>query len=317
MQRIASSGGQIYAFSPDLRARATVQPGETFEVECQDSCGGQIRTEADLLPKVDLDHVNGATGPIEVAGARPGDALRVSILSLKVGPVGYVGIEPKLGVLGDRVPEAKTRILPIRNGLARFSEDLRLPIAPHIGTIGVATAGESFSTFFPGDHGGNLDTREIRAGNTLYLPVFQPGAQLALGDIHALMADGEVCVTGIEIGGVVRVRVDVVPGMGLKRPLVETRDAWVPLASAPDLDEAARLATSDAVDLLARGRGMSWEDAYMLASLTCDLRISQDVDPCRTCKMILPKRLLPRIPGLPAPAPRRPRARSAKTRGRR
>ncbi len=317
MQRIAFSGGQIYAFSPDLRPRATVRPGETFEVECQDSCGGQIQTEADLLPKVDLDHVNGATGPIEVAGARPGDALRVSILNLKVGSVGYVGIEPKLGVLGDRVPEAKTRILPIRNGLARFSKELRLPIAPHIGTIGVATAGETFSTFYPGDHGGNLDTREIRAGNALYLPVFQPGAQLALGDIHALMADGEVCVTGIEIGGVVRMRADVIPGIGLKRPIVETREAWIPLASAPDLDEAARLATADAVDLLAHGRGMGWEDAYMLASLTCDLRISQDVDPYRTCKLIIPKRLLSTLPGLPAPVRRRARARPSKLRRRR
>lgn len=317
MQRISFSDGQTFSFAPDLRGRATVQPGETFGVECQDSCGGQIRTEADLLSKIDLDHVNGATGPIEVAGARPGDALRVSILRLSVGKVGYVGLEPKLGVLGDRVAEAKTRILPIRNGIARFSDDLRLPIAPHIGTIGVATAGETFSTFYPGDHGGNLDTREIRAGSTLYLPVFQPGAMLALGDIHALMADGEVCVTGIEIGGVVRLRVGILPGLALKRPLVETRDAWITLASAPDLDEAARLATADAVDLLSRGRGMGWEDAYMLASLVCDLRISQDVDPYRTCKMIVPKRYLPRIPGLPAPRPSRRRTRAPKSAKRR
>lgn len=317
MRRIRFADGQIYAFGPDLRARATVRPGATFEVECQDSCGGQIRSEMDTLSKIDLDHVNGATGPIEIAGARPGDALKIDLLSLRVGDVGYVGIEPKLGVLGDRVAEARTRILPIRNGVAHFSEDLRLPIAPHIGTIGVATAGETFSTFYPADHGGNLDTREIRAGNTLYLPVFQAGAMLALGDIHALMADGEVCVTGIEIGGVVRMRVDLLSGLGLKRPVVETRDAWVVLASAPDLDEAARIATADAVDLLARGRGMGWEDAYMLASLVCDLRISQDVDPNRTCKVVVPKRYLATLPGMPAPRPRRQRVRSPKTRKRR
>ncbi len=299
MQRITFADGQIFSFAPDLRARATVRPGETFEVECQDALGGQIRTDADVLTKVDLDHVNGATGPIGISGARPGDSLRVSILGLNVGPVGFVGIEPKLGVLGHRVAAPKTRILPIRNGLARFSDDVRLPIAPHIGTIGVATAGETLSTFYPGDHGGNLDTREIRAGSALYLPVFQPGAMLALGDLHALMADGEVCVTGIEIGGTARLRVDVVEGLRLKRPVVETRDAWYVLASAADLDEAARLATADAVDLLARGRGMAWEDAYMLASLVADLRISQDVDPHRTCKVVLPKRVLPRLPGMP------------------
>ncbi len=312
MQRITYRDGQVYAFAPDLRPKATVQPGEAFEVECQDSCGGQIRTEADLLSKIDLDHVNGATGPIEIAGAAPGDVLRISILGLKVGRRGYVGIEPRLGVLGDDVGEAKTRIVPIRNGIARFSDDLRLPISPHIGTIGVATAGERLSTFYPGDHGGNLDTREIRAGNTLYLPVFQAGAMLALGDIHALMADGEVCVTGIETDGVARLRVELVKGLSLRRPVVETRDAWCVLASAPDLDEAARLATSDGVGLLARGRGMDWEDAYMLASLVADLRISQDVDPNRTCKLIVPKRYLPRLPGMARtrPGPRKARRRT-------
>ncbi len=298
MNRVRVSDGQIFAFAPNLQAVAAFGPGEVFEVECQDSCGGQIRSEADLLSKIDLDHVNGATGPIEILGARPGDTLKIEILDLKVDTEGYVGIEPKLGVLGDRVMEAKTRILPIRGGFARFSKDLRLPVAPHIGTIGVATAGQTFSTFYPGEHGGNLDTREIRAGATLYLPVFQLGGLLAVGDIHALMADGEVCVTGIEIGGTVRLRADVVPELGLKRPLVETRDAWIALASAPDLDEAARIATSDAVDLLARGRAMAWEDAYMLASLVCDLRISQDVDPYRTCKMVVPKKFLPRLPGM-------------------
>ena len=305
MQRVRVSDGQIFAFTPNLQPVAAFGPGEVFEVECQDSCGGQIRSEADLLSKIDLDHVNGATGPIEIVGARAGDTLRLDILDIKVGPEGYVGIEPELGVLGDRVTQAKTRILPIRGGFARFSADLRLPIAPHIGTIGVATAGQTFSTFYPGEHGGNLDTREIRAGSTLYLPVFQLGALLAVGDIHALMADGEVCVTGIEIGGTVRLRPDVVPELGLKRPLVETREAWLALASAPDLDEAARIATADAVDLLARGRGMAWEDAYMLASLVCDLRISQDGDPYRTCKVVVPKTYLPRLPGM-AEGPTRP-----------
>ena len=301
MNRIRVADGQIFAFAPNLQPVAAAGPGEAFQVECQDSCGGQIRTESDLLSKIDLDHVNGATGPIEIVGAKAGDTLRLRILDLKIGKVGYVGIEPQLGVLGDRVMSARTRILPIRGGFARFSHDLRLPVQPHIGTIGVATAGSTFSTFYPGDHGGNLDTREIRAGNTLYLPVFQPGAMLALGDVHALMADGEVCVTGIEIDGVATLRADLVPGVRLPRPVVETRDAWVALASAPDLDEAAKLATSDAVDLLARGRGMEWEDAYMLASLVCDLRISQDVDPYRTCKVVIPKTYLPRLPGQPEP----------------
>ena len=306
MRRVTYREGQIFAFGPDLKPIASMDPGETIDVLCQDSCGEQIHSEADLLTKIDLDHVNGATGPIEVRGARPGDALRVGIVDIRVEKEGYLGIEPKLGVLGDRVPEAKTRIVPVRNGLAIFDKDLRIPVRPHVGTIGVATAGPTLSTFYPADHGGNLDTKEIAKGNAVYLPVAQPGAQLAIGDIHALMADGEVCVTGIEIMGTVRLRADLIPQLRLNRPVVETRDAWLALGSAPTLDEAARLATADGVDLLARGRGMDWTDAYMLASIACDLRISQDVDPNRTCKLAIPKRLLPRLPGMPARARGRP-----------
>ncbi len=312
MNRVRVADGQMFAFTPNLQPVAAFGPREVFEVECQDSCGGQIRSETDLLSKIDLDRVNGATGPIEILGARPGDTLKVDVLDIRVGKEGYVGIEPKLGVLGDRVAQAKTRILPLRGGFAMFSKDLRLPIAPHIGTIGVATAGQTFSTFYPGEHGGNLDTREICAGSTLYLPVFQLGGLLAVGDLHALMADGEVCVTGIEIGGTVRLRADVVPELGLQRPVVETKAAWIALASAPDLDEAARVATADAVDLLSRGLGLPWEDAYMLASLTCDLRISQDVDPYRTCKMVIPKSILRLLPGMTEKASPQPRGRAWK-----
>ena len=130
----------------------------------------------------------------------------------------------------------------------------------------------------------------------MYLPVFQPGAQLAMGDIHALMADGEVCVTGIEIAGTIRAQVDVLRGLRMNRPLVETSDSWMALASAPTLDEAAKLATHDGVQLLARGADLPWHEAYMLASIACDLRISQDVDPWRTAKLVVPKSLMRRLP---------------------
>ncbi len=309
MRRVSYKEGQIFSFGPELKPVAALDPGETIEVVCQDSCGEHIHTEADLLTKIDLNHVNGATGPIEVRGAKPGDALRVHILDIRVEPEGYVGIEPKLGVLGDHVTEARTKIIRIRNGIATFTKDIRIPIRPHIGTIGVATAGPTLSTFYPHDHGGNLDTKEIAKGNAVYLPVYQPGAMLALGDIHAVMADGEVCGTGIEIMGTVRLRADILPGLGLKRPVVETRGDWMALGSAPTLDEAARLATADGVDLLARGRSIPWEEAHMLASLVCDLRISQDVDPYRTCKLVIPKTYLPHLPGMAVTArsSRRPR----------
>lgn len=297
MKHVSVKEGLIYAFRPDLRPVASVRPGETVEFVCEDSCGGQIRSEADTLEKLDFDRVNGATGPVEIAGTVPGDVLKITVLDIRVAREGFLSIGPGHGVLTD-APASHTKVIPIRKNLAQFSRRIRLPIRPHIGTIGVAPKEKEWTTFYPGDHGGNLDTKEIRKGSTLYLPVFQPGAQLAMGDLHALMADGEVCVTGIEIGGTVRARVQIAKGLHLERPMVETPDAWMALASAETLDAAATLATRDGVGLLARGARLPWEEAYMLASVACDLRISQFVDPWRTAKLVIPKTLMRRLPGL-------------------
>jgi len=103
-------------------------------------------------------------------------------------------------------------------------------------------------------------------------------------------------VTGIEIAGTIRAQIDVVRGVHIERPVVETTDAWIAVASAPTLDEAARLATHDGVALLARGARLPWDEGYMLASIACDLRISPDVDPWRTAKLVIPKSLMRRLP---------------------
>jgi len=296
MRRISFQDGITYAFGPSLTPMATVRSGETVEFVCQDACGGQIQSEKDTLADLDMDRVNGATGPVGVIGSRPGDVVRIKIRDIRVAKLGFESIVSGHGVLGDEVREPRTKMIPIEDGIAIFAKRIRVPVRPHVGTIGVAPAEKEWTTFYPGDHGGNLDTKEISKGSAVYLPVFQTGAQLAMGDIHALMADGEVCVTGIEIAGTVRVQVDVVRGLPLKRPLVETADSWMTLASAPTLDEAAKLATHDGVELLARGANLPWDEAYMLASIACDLRISQDVDPWRTAKLVVPKSLVRRLP---------------------
>src|SRR5947208_8655836 len=296
MRRISYQAGVTYTCGPDMTPIATVRSGETVEFVCQDACGGQIRTEKDTLDQLDMDRVNGATGPVRVIGSRPGDVIRVQIRGIRVAEWGFQSSVAGHGVLGDEVDRPRTKVIPIEDGIAVFSKRIRLPARPHVGTIGVAPASREWTTFYPGDHGGNLDTKEITKGNSVYLPVFQPGGQLAMGDLHALMADGEVCVTGIEIAGTVSTQVDVLRGYGLQRPIVETPEAWLTLASAPTLDDAAKLATHDGVAFLARGADLPWDEAYMLASIACDLGISQDVDPWRTAKLVIPKKLVPRLP---------------------
>src|SRR5437879_12852826 len=83
MRRISFQDGVTYTFGPDLTPIATVRSGETVEFVCQDACGGQIRTEKDTLDQLDMDRVNGATGPVRVIGYRPGDVIRVQIRSIR------------------------------------------------------------------------------------------------------------------------------------------------------------------------------------------------------------------------------------------
>ena len=133
-----------------------------------------------------------------------------------------------------------------------------------------------------------MDCNRIGAGATLYLPVNVPGALLAMGDLHAVMGDGEVCVCGAEIAGEVTVRVTVVKGQPMPLPFLVTAEHAMALYSAEGLDAAAEGATLRMRSFLIDAVGMQAHEAGMLLSLAGDLRICQAVDPNKTCRMELP-----------------------------
>jgi amidase len=208
---------------------------------------------------------------------------------------GRVLVIPGFGLLdGDSALDApRTRATPVDGSTLRFG-DVDVSVAPVIGTIGVAPAEESYTTLVPHDHGGNLDTTDVCAGSTVYFPVFQEGAMLAMGDSKAAMADGEMCGTGAEIATEIDATVDLIkqPARGIERPLIETADAWKTIASAESLEAACRIANHDAATLLAAEHDVSFTDAYMLSSLVADLEISQVVDPLVTVRNAVPKAYL-------------------------
>jgi len=158
-----------------------------------------------------------------------------------------------------------------------------------IGVLGVAPAGEPVPCGTPGHHGGTLDTRLIAEGATVYFPVAVEGALLAAGDLHAAMGDGEVAVTGVEVGGRVALEVDVRRDLKLSDPLLEDGERVATIASALTLDEAAQMATRAMADLLSGRLGLSLPDAVMLMSAVGSLEISQIVDPLRTARFVMRK----------------------------
>jgi len=241
------------------------------------------------LLTLDFERVDQVVGPIAVTGAEPGDTLQIDLLAFQPADWGWTAIIPGFGLLADEFAKPAyhvTRLGP--SGPIEFMPGIRLPRAPFCGVIGVAPAAGPLSTIPPDVHGGNMDTRHLVAGSTLFLPVFQPGARISIGDGHATQGDGEVCGTAIESQHKATLKLDLVKGANLKMPRFRTpgpvsrhldeKGYDVTTGIGPDLFTGARNAVSGMIDLLTKRHNMSAIEAYMLCSVCADLRISEIVD---------------------------------------
>lgn len=281
----------IYKFSESMDPAMVVNSGEIIVFETMDALGNQIDSEDILITSLDFSKVNPATGPVFIKEAEPGDTLKVKILEIELPKKGVILTGKSMGVLGDELKGYKVKILEIKNKEVLFN-GIKIPVNPMIGVIGVAPEKESFSTGTAHKHGGNMDTKEIKEGASIYLPVFQKGGLLAIGDVHATMGDGEVCVSACEIRSKVLVKIEVVKHRILEWPIVETNDGYYIIVSLPNVEEALKVATKEAVKLLKEKLNLSFEEAYMLASLSVDIKISQLVDPNKTAKAFIPRNIL-------------------------
>lgn len=282
----------IYEFNAEMKPVLTVPNNSIVHFESNDCFFQQVLKESDVLEETDQDRLNPATGPIYVEGAEAGDLLRVDILRIDLSASGCSAVVPGHGVLPDEASEAIVRIIPVEDGYALY-KDLKIPVKPMIGVIGVAPEkGEHWPTATPWKHGGNMDTHDIRMGTSLYFPVAQEGALFALGDCHAIMGDGEVCFTGLEIPADVYVRVSVIKSKTSPWPLLETEEEVMVIGSGETVEDACRAALSPMVKALSKTLNMTWEEAYILSSLVVDLRISQLVDPKMTVRAAVSKHYL-------------------------
>lgn len=291
--KVIRSDQTIYKFSHNMEYVERVKPGEAFMVETNDCFFQQIKNEDCLVLDIDFSKVNPATGPIYVEGARAGDLLKVHILSIEVDKAG-VGITMKGGgVLGKDAQSSKTRVISIVGDYALLG-DVRIPIDPMIGVIGVAPKAEDgeWITATPWKHGGNMDTRDVRAGSILYLPVAQEGALLALGDCHAAMGDGEISMAGLEIPAKILLKVDLIKEKTIDWPIIETKEEIMIVASGDDVEAAIYEASKQAVNYLQTSLDIDWADAYILASIAVNIRISQLVNEKKTVRAIIPKSIL-------------------------
>jgi acetamidase/formamidase len=279
-----------------------VEPGDELVMQLADASGGQIgrRDDASAIGRLDFAAINPCTGPVFVDGVSADAELVVSILGIVTEEWSWTANIPGFGLLSDDFPDPRLWISTVAGGMITTPIGVEVPARPMIGTIGVAsrTAGPT-PLLVPTDAGGNMDIAQLGAGSTLHLPVQVAGGLLSAGDTHAAQGDGEVCGTGAETPATLHLRVDVASRRSSSTPWFEhsvrrpETDWTTTTGIGPDLFQAAREATRRAVEIVSSTTGLDPIDAYLLLSLTGELRVSEIVDaPNWVVTMHVPTRYL-------------------------
>lgn len=282
----------VYAMDANNEPVMSVSSGSQVVFETCDCFQNQITNESQSIDSVNWEQINPATGPLYVEEAAPGDVLKVEILSIAIGNQGVMAAIPGAGLLGDQVTTSQIKVMPIENGMTKFNDKLSLPITPSIGVIGVAPKTGAIPCGAPDHHGGNMDNKKTQTGSILYLPVWVEGALLSIGDLHGLIGDGEIMVTGLEVAGSVTVRVSVLKNRKQQNPMLENDTHLYTIASDKDLLKAVKTATEDMHQWIMAETGLSFNEAGMLLSAAGSTEICQVVDPLLTARFGLSKDIL-------------------------
>ncbi len=276
----------------DAEPAAVCVSGDTVIFETRDCYDDGVGCEERPLGDKEHPIENPATGPLFVSGAMPGDVLKVEILDIQLRSWGVMRSSTSAGVFYRDFDKRTARIFELEHGKVRFDDRLTLELEPMIGVIGTAPARDGITTDTPDSHGGNMDCRKIGKDSVLYLPVNVEGALLSMGDLHALMGDGEVMICGLETGGEVTVRVSVLKECVLPTPFLFCQGDVMTIQSAKTLDEAGDLAARMMKDFVKQAAGLDDLGAAMLMSLKSNMAVCQVVAPLKTVRVEFPLEVL-------------------------
>ncbi len=265
-----------YEIDRRLAPVVTIAPGDSVVVETEDAFSGTIRDRGDRRDKQVMPYSNPVTGPIFIGGARPGDALRIRIISIDPLRGQCATYVPRLShitaSLGQDVPE-EARICSIEEGHIDWGGGVRLPFRPMIGVIATAPRDGTPTTSVSGDYGGNMDLVDVAEGSTLSLPVFEDGGLLFLGDCHALQGQGEITAAALEMAATVTLTVDLVKNARIPGPRIETTGALAAVAIDRNLEQAAATAFGRLAVWLESDFGWNRWDAYSLLAQIGDISL--------------------------------------------
>ena len=277
-----------YKWSRSHKPAVSIKDGDTVKFEINDVASWQLTkdsTHADA-GRVDPEKLYPLAGPVYVEGAKPGDALVVDVVDVKVDDFGWSAIIPGFGLLEEFKRPYLYKWKLKDKAFAPFEKGIKIPVRPFCGVLGVAPPERgSFDVMPPTRHGGNLDIRHLTAGSRLKIPVGVEGALFSAGDVHAAMGDGEVCVCAIECAGEATLKLSLERDAKLRWPQYSSEGVPKPKKGyyaatgiASDLMEATKESVRNMLEHLTRTYGLSREDAYVLCSVAADVRVHEVVD---------------------------------------
>jgi len=278
---------KTYRFGAESTPCCEITSGDYVLFHTQDAHSGTIdigTVFADVpFPELDENTGNPVTGLVYVKGAKKGNTLKVRILQITPEAVGVLPVRAYMGILRDVVPERTARIVRYSDNKLWISDTISVPARPMIGTIGVAPAGQQIPTAFPGSHGGNLDNNLITTGSVVYFPIYQDGAFLGVGDIHAAMGDAEMTCGGADICAHVLVQVEVEDrALVTKNPIVVRDNSVTTHGFGETYEESSAMACEEMRELMKEKMLVSDYESVLLMAARGDLGL------CQACRCQIP-----------------------------
>ena len=281
-----------YVFNPYREPIAQVKPNGRVTIHTNDAFESRITKKEDLPSRAlaTAKFLNPQTGPIYVEGAEPGDTLAVHIESIQLKRDFAVSVLiPYLGrltsttltrTLQEPLPERVWIWNLVDGGDKLVNEELDVELAwePFLGTLAVAPDLEAITALSPGPFSGNMDVPDVRPGNTVYLPVWNPGALVYTGDCHARQGQGELCGVALEITSKVTVVFEVIKDKTIEWPRIVSDEAIMVVGSARPMEDAARIANTELILWLEQEYGYDRWDAYQLLTQAGGLYVGNMVD---------------------------------------
>ena len=294
-------------FSGSIQPALHINPGDTVQTKCIDAGGVDDKGEHRSVGG------NPLTGPFYIEGAIPGDTLVVRLNRVRLNrdtaaihndTVVGSAIDPYYFRDLKRIKDFDSSWKLDRGaGMATLAKPtdrlkgFKVRLQPMLGCIGVAPSGrQAFRSGNLGPYGGNMDYNQVREGTTLYLPVFQPGALLFVGDGHATEGDGELTGNALETSMDVEFTVDLIRGKSLGQPRAENAEFVMVSGIAGSLNEALQMATTGMSRWLESEYKLNPGEIAMVLGSSMRYDVAEVVDPQVHIVAKLPKNLLEQIP---------------------